>query len=381
MTIKVFAAIFLGFLSSAFARTWTDVYGRKFEGKVIEVKGEEVLMNIGGRQRQLKLGSFSKQDQEFLRGGGKVVSEAPPRNTRRPVTRHTTEIHADLGTSVRRIENNPAEKRWVYASPHFEFICNDDLGLSVVREFVWMFESIWQFCGSWPFDIPRLRAQERVRMKTYLVESKEDYVRMGGMPGSAGVYLPSRDIILIPFESLGIMGSNGSYRINRKRNDYVLRHEITHQLMRGETQQAAWFIEGSAEYAATVPFQVTRLLLTHHEKAVVDYVIGFGRENMGGWNLGRALTLPKLETMMSASYSGFQRIKNSYPYGLLVFTYFMKYDGEGDGARLTRYVNQLQQGVPEKEARKVLLDGRTFEQLQKDFASAWNQRGIRINFR
>ncbi|MEM9081854.1 MAG: hypothetical protein AAGC74_14315, partial [Verrucomicrobiota bacterium] len=290
------------------------------------------------------------------------------------------EIRADLSTPVQRLEVDPAGRRWVYASPHFEFICDDDLGLAVVREFVWMFESVWQFCGSYPYDLPRLRAKEQVRMKTYLVRDKADYVRMGGPPNSAGVYIPSRDVILIPFESLGIRGSNGSYNMDRSTTNFVLRHEIAHQLMKGETQQAAWFIEGSAEFAATVPFEVSRMLLTHHQNAVISYLTANGWKEQGGRKLGRLIVMQKLEGFMSDSYAGFQGTNNSYASALLLYYYFAQFEGDRKGTRLGKYVRQLQKGLPEQDARRELLGGKGYEQLERDVASAWNQVGIRLKF-
>jgi len=56
-------------------------------------------------------------------------------------------------------------------------------------------------------------------------------------------------------------------------------------------------------------------------------------------------------------------------------------DGEKDGARLTSYVARLLEGRTETEAREALLAGRSYDQLEKEFARAWDQLGVAVRFR
>lgn len=368
----------------AFGRTWTDSLGRQFEGELIRVEGEQVFLKVSGLQRSFKFSQLSSSDQRWLsRGGGAPAPTAASSTKKEPKRSSFTpsgqgqpkQINIDQSVPVTRIETNPAEKRWVYASPNFEFVCNKDLGLAKVREFVWMFEGVWSFCEQWPVHLPRLQAREQVRMRTLLVETEEDYVRLGGPPGSAGVYMPARDLVLIPFSSLRLdRGRRG------RQQEYVLRHEITHQLMKGQTQQAAWFIEGSAEYVASVPFAVNRVLADKHSEAVVDFLIARNVPPGKFRSEGRMMKLTSLEKFMTNSYSGFQRTPLAYPYGLVVFYYFAKLDGNKDGASLRAYVDALHRDKSEAEARKLLLRGRSWDQLEADMTRAWGLKGLKLKF-
>ena len=65
----------------------------------------------------------------------------------------------------------------------------------------------------------------------------------------------------------------------------------------------------------------------------------------------------------------------------MVFHYFARLDGRRDGANLQKYAEQLLAGRPEREARAALWNGRNNEQLEADFAKAWNQLGVVVRFR
>lgn len=366
--------------SSLSGRTWTDSLGRTFEGNLVSKDKISVVLDIGGLQRKIAINQLSEKDRIFLSGGRlPTASQAPSSRAHRKTSR-PTQLQANTGIEVVRLRSEPERKRWTYGSPNFEFICNEDLGYTVVREFAWMFESVWQFLAIQPYRLPRVQSQQNVRMKTYLVKTQADYARLGGPPGTAGVYKPSLDVIIVPFASLGITQTSGRYRINDLDNHHTLRHEVTHQLMHGQTHQAGWFIEGAAEYAATVPYKNTASLLTHHPKAIVEFVTAVGWNKQEGYNLGRNLTLPRLETFMIPDYASFQSHQNAYPYALLLYHFFLNLDGDQKGTGLVNYVAALQDGEPEPAARRHLLAGRSYETLEKEMKEAWNQFGLRLTF-
>lgn len=375
----LYSLLIIGLLmTNGVGRTWTDANGGKFEATLIRQEGSQVFLNVSGRQRSFKLSQLSAGDQRFLQSGGTAVPKATTSRRQDPAARSlpkSGQIQADTSIKIERLRVEPENKRWVYGSPNFEFICDEDLGFSAVKNFAWMFESVWQFCGTLPFDIPRLRAQQKVRMKTYLIKNQVDYVKLGGLPNSAGVYIPSQDVVLIPFSSLDLN------RAGLKDANNTLRHEVTHQLMTGQSQQAGWFIEGSAEYVATVPYDRTRLLVGRHTSSMAAYVSGYGWNGRQGHNLGKNVTFARLEEFMQPNYAAFQRQKHAYAYALVLYGYFAKFDGKKDGARLSQYVAALQDGRSEAEARKFLLAGRSYEQLEKEVASAWNVQGLRLSFK
>jgi hypothetical protein len=84
---------------------------------------------------------------------------------------------------------------------------------------------------------------------------------------------------------------------------------------------------------------------------------------------------------MLQSYEKYQETGQlSYGCSLLLTNYFLHMDGEGDGKRIKAFLQALRAGKKGEEAIAVLLDGRTYEQLQKDFSKALDSKGVDITF-
>ena len=372
------------------ARVWTDNLGRKFEAELLEITATSAVFVVNGLRRPIPLKNLSEADLLYLRKKerrGDTGRNPSPRPTPEPskvrlegtFAPGAPEMTANLQLPVRMVENDPVERRWVYRTPHFEFISDSFLKESLIRDFSWAFEVTYDYVTSLPVQKPRLHGANQ-RLRTFIFKNRADYMRAGGPSRSSGVYLPARDAILVPLSSLSSQTVTGGTVVRNRMSSRVLQHEITHYLMRGRTQQAAWFIEGSAEFVASVPFFQNRLLLSRHPGAVVDCITAFGWESLGGYRLGHAIELAPLNTFMAASPLEFKKFKNAYPYSLMVFYFFARLDGKKDGAHLKRYAEMLLEGRPEVEARAVLLDGRSENELQAEFARAWNLQGIKLSF-
>ena len=52
-----------------------------------------------------------------------------------------------------------------------------------------------------------------------------------------------------------------------------------------------------------------------------------------------------------------------------------------DAQRIKNYMKAIQSGTSEKEAQKLLLDGRTYEELAKEIEQKWRKAGVKIRFR
>jgi len=401
-------------------RTWKDSKGKQYQASILGVNSQKVtLRDSRGVFFQLSRAQLSAEDQKYVslwvkesRSQGKaqgnpfpstagVTGKKPKPQTRpKPVFTKKSSIVAsppqkrnkaydlpwpkqvtlDINFPIEIGDADNVKKRWVYNSPNFEFISNVQLGHDVIRNFAWMFEATYVYCSQLPFNLERTQLQGQRKMRTYLFSTYSEYLRQGGIPGSAGLYSTGSDVILIPLQSLGVRKVGSKWRTSKAKGNQTLTHEITHQLFRGPANSAPWFIEGSAEYVSTIPFEGTRFLISHHQKAVRDYVMGRGRKGQGGWALGKSVKYPNLKYFMTTSYGGFQAIPAAYPYALMFFHYWAHMDGAGDGARLRSYVQALQEGQLEPEARKILLDGRTWEQLEKEFQLKWGRLSMRIEY-
>lgn len=270
---------------------------------------------------------------------------------------------------------------WTYRSKHFEFVSNAPLRDHVVREFTALFELTHLYCGRLPFGLKRLQKASSDKLQVRLIENYSHYLREGGAPGSGGIYLTEPDLILVPFEGLGLEKKRGSYALDLNRSNQTLMHEATHMMMRGPLLKDGWFVEGAAEYVATIPFKNNTLLLDNHRDSIIRYVTGYGYRNGGGHNLGRRIELTSLRTFMECDYREFQRISNGYPYALLVFHYFAHSDGQGDGENLRQYAEALNRGAKSSTARKKLLAGRDYRTIEKLLTDSYLKDGIVLTFR
>ena len=178
------------------------------------------------------------------------------------------------------------------------------------------------------------------------------------------------------------MGSG--YMLDRDKSSKTLPHELTHQLTPNayfEKGSMGWFSEGLAEYVAATPYRAGTFMVRGNQKDIIDYVTGYGSKDMGGRALGTEIRMPALKTFMLQSYPEFlEQPQLNYGCGLLVTTYFLHMDGAGDGKRIKAFLQALHDGKEHEEAFKVLLDGRSFEQLQDELAKAWKRKGVEFTF-
>ena len=204
-------------------------------------------------------------------------------------------------------------KIWTYRSDHFEFVSDAPLRDHVVREFTALFELTHLYCSRLPFGLQRLQNGNDKNLKVRLIENYGHYLREGGAEDSGGIYLTGPDLILVPFEGLGLEKKRGSYALDLKRSNQTLMHEAAHMMMRGPLLKDGWFVEGAAEYVATIPIKKNTLLLENHHDSISRYVTGYGYHNGGGHNLGSNIELTSLRKFMESDYQTFQRFPMAIP--------------------------------------------------------------------
>ncbi|GAA5496971.1 hypothetical protein Rhal01_03159 [Rubritalea halochordaticola] len=400
--LPYFAAIsFLFPCQYACARTWTDTKGRKLEAELVNKSGNEVTLKreSDGKEFTVKVEIFSAEDREFVTEWEpksleekEDVTPAPKRVNGRKALDDVSEKHfsgewprlisADVSMEIEEDRGN--ENEYIYRSENYEFISNAKLSAVPVKRFAMLFEATKSYVQALPLGNSKAHRDTGDRYKVYLFETKSQYVRAGGPAQSAGVFMPSKGVIMVPFESLGLVGGAGSYRMDYERTNKTLPHEITHQITNAvyyAPGARGWYTEGLAEYVAVTPYRSGKFSCNNVERAVEEFVTGYSRKDNRGRALGEEINAPDLEKYMNMSYGEFTANGN-FNYGLaaLIVTYFCHYDGEGDGENLKNFLRALAKGESGKEAQKKLLAGRTFDELEKDIAKQWSRHGVKINF-
>ena len=388
--------IIFTFGGEAEGRLWTDRKGYAEEADLVKFDGKNATVRLkDGTEVTFGIDQLSDADQKFL-----LKSYVPEKPKPAPEEEggyfnwddpwpRTAEVK-DVEITVEK--EDVETKKFIYTSNHFRFICDVRLTGSVVSTFAKMFEASHEFCRVIPLTFRREVISDE-KFDVRLFETKAGYVKAGGPPASAGVFISGRgkNYVMVPLVSLGVQKFGSGYRRDREKDDSTLVHEIVHQLSPAcyfQPGARGWFSEGIAEYISNTPYRSGRFRIANNFDEVTDYFSAFGKDGRGGRNLGEEFTAPALKNFMTMPYGEFVANANfNYGLGLALVTYFIHLEGEGDAALLKKFLAKLHEKKrirspqDQKEVLDILLNGRTWEELQDDISKGWRRKGIKISFR
>ena len=369
-------------------RVWTDSQGRTVKAELLEVDGKSVVLLLpDGRKIPYAIEKLSKVDQAFIKKFGLDGKEGEsaviiPDNFD---DRWPDYAAAKGAVRIETIEENAAEKRFVYESANFRYQSDVALLNTVIGGFAVLFEATHEYCRTLPLSL-NSGIKQNGKYQIILFENKEDYIAAGGPPDSGGVYISEKNIVMVPLTSLGVQKFGSGYTLDRDKGNKTLPHEIVHQLTPPpyyEPGSDGWFTEGVAEYVAVTPYRSGSYNVRSNSKAIIAYATAWGIQGKSGRNLGTTLKIGPLKTFMMQPYSSFTSAnKANFNYGcsMLLANYFFHMDGEGDAKRIKSFLKAMKAGKKGEEALAILLDGRTWEQLQADIAAAYEKEKVTITF-
>ncbi len=404
----IFPLLVLFLVTDCPGRTWTSKEGVTFEGDLVEATVETATLNSTKLPKPLvvPIRELATPDQVFVRAWHaeqvrekEAVSRMHPYQRRQyellKATRRIAEnfegkwpgiVSAPDSLEVRDLSEEGAGKEFVYHSPHYEFVCDVKLKQSLVKRLAVLFEASREYCRQLPISSKKAHvAGIKHRNRILLFETKEGYTKAGGPPGSAGVYIGGKDVIMVPLTSLGVKKVGSSYSIDYDRENRTLPHELTHQLTDHyyfRPGARGWFSEGLAEYVGATPYRSGSFNVKKALTAIRDYATGFGRTDKGGRALGDDISAPDLKSYMLQSYGSFVANGNfNYGLGLLITTYFFHMDRDGDRVAISAFLRSLREGKEGEEALQVLRQGRSWDEMEEQISAGWRGRGVRIRFR
>lgn len=391
MKVLAILSLFLGLAHAADLRTWTDIQDRKVEAALLRVENQSVVLKLkDGREVPYPLAKLSPADRKYVEEARAALTGATP-------TKGTGDTAAKMNfdapwpelvkfsedPEIKTVEENAGEKRFIYESANYRYVCDVRLVQSVVKGFAVLFEATHLYCRSLPLAFNG-GTQTDGKYLILLFEKFEDYVKAGGPPSSAGVFIGGRNAVLVPLSSLGVKPLGSGYMLDRDKSSRTIPHELTHQLSPVayfDKGAMGWFSEGIAEYVGVTPYRSGTFNVRTNQKEFVEYVTAYGKKENGGRALGTKIQMPALKSFMLQDYASFQeQAQISYGCSLLLTNYFLHMDGAGDGKRIKAFLNALQEGKDGVASLDLLLDGRTFEKLQEEYVKAWSRKGIDITF-
>ncbi len=413
-------------LLSAEIRDWTSADGKVIKGEYVDTEDDSVILLIKGKEKRIRLSKLSEEDQEYIKEQQKKAGKHQVNKNFNAKWPGSTIMEDKL--RARMVSENEETGEFIYETSHFRFISPAQLSLQTVSEMGRIFEGTYTACKAIPLNFPcrRFNANKEVdetqqgeseekeeKMVARLFLTMEDYNRAvgPGHTGSAGLYRTPE--ILVPFESLGIVKRGRTYakESGGKLDPDTLIHELTHQMsLLGATYEVPiWFAEGVAEYARLATYKSGRFNFKGVKTNIKPYIIG--GPGISGRQLGSKFDAPSMEKFLNQSAREFQAaqgdaIQFNYGFSALLFYYFAHLDGKGDGARLKRWMRELQEtqrrGVmvranataaelaeADRKLRNMqanyhydkLLDGREWADVEKEFTKKVKKAlGIEVSF-
>ncbi len=339
-------------------RAWTDIQGRAMQAKVMGIEGDQVLFTLAsGQSVKVPLARLSPADQEFIKKST-ATPNAPTPTIASLITTGTIPIEKRVwpelvevptkSIEISIVEENPTEKKCIYRSESFEFIAEDKLAGSVMKEIARTFEATRALVEALPWGISPKPPASIGRYQAKFYETRKSYFAEGGPENSGGVYFSGDRIFRIPFQSLGLdMRGKTWFMDAGYRNDTII-HEITHQLMHDYLNLLpTWIIEGTAEYTESIPYNAGRFQAAKHEVGLKDYIRQ--RESQENMTLTEFrplmdhMKMPRDEWDQIASNTAGQgrSMRQLYFQSYALVYYFCHLDGDGKGTRFMKYLDAM----------------------------------------
>jgi hypothetical protein len=350
-------------------RAWTGLDGRRLDAVLVDADADTVLLRVPtGEEYRLELALLSEADTRYIARWRKSGANAI----------WPSEAKAKASDAIVIVREDTAKREFVYRSEHFQFASDIRISKSVVLEFSRIFEATYAALSALPLGHRLQPPKGETHFRTRVFQTREEYYRGGGFPGSAGLYVGETGEVLIPLSSLGVRVVGRRVVLNREIGNATLVHELVHQLAALDQKNVpVWYREGIADYLASCPYRTGRFSFDAPARAVVDFLrrpdglllpplrdfLGFGREEFYGANEGLG-----------------EEARTHYAGALLLVTHFFHSDGSGDAARIKAYVKALAAGRPQNVALALLIDGRTPEDLEFEMQTAWQTVGLRVAF-
>lgn len=327
-------------------RTWTTTDGKTFQAALVSVQGTQVNLRLGtGQLATIAVARLSPGDQAFVKGGG--VGSTGGASARVPVEKRIWPQKVEVDSraiEVKTITEDPGQQKCVYRTQNFEFIAQDKVAGSVMKEVARTFEATRSLVEALPWGIEPKPPKDLGFYQSKFYVSRANYIADGAPENSGGVYFSRDRIFRVPFQSLGLVQRGKTwFKDDNYRNDTLV-HEITHQMMHDFLPfLPTWVIEGTAEYTEMIPFRTGIFTAGAHERGIKDYLKEFGERGIRPPDIGSVLDHMSMtgEQWHAQANRGSSEQGRLYFASCLLVYYFCHLDGDGKGARFLKYLDKM----------------------------------------
>ncbi len=398
MQSRFFQLLFTSLLAASSgleARVWTNDSGSTISGNLVEVRDAELdILLADGRRvtipRKILSGTDNAYADEWLRRSRD--GEGPPPDDQFPQDQPVTD-----GNAVKNVVPTNWMDPWpkksgydgvimfkvypeveghnVYESDHFRIESPKPLDRSELDAIFIRFESSLAALAVLPFNL-RLALDPPVR---YVIRVHFDDASWKEAGGAAGEMVSISGTHFIIY--LKRTDPNPPISMELKKRDelpdfsYLAPiHIMTHWVMQfmGKTY---WLNEGLACYMEAMP--------EHDSMFNYEHDVAIAARSVPRTIRKSALSLPPLEKILTqeGAPAGSDKEQMKMKAGALLATvFFIRMDrGAGDMKNLRRYLQQIQRDGKGNPV-ELLLDGRTWKELEHDMVEAWRPHRVMLKF-
>lgn len=389
------------------SRTWTDLQKRTIEGTLVSADEKTIVVRMKKKQARIPLAKLSKDDREYVslwlktQATKTAATTDPPPKGPIPSKPNDPEqggvVSAPLEALVPRstgpiqafaVETGEKEAgAYAYTTPHFKFISDRPLTTRLVNGFSVLYEATYEAVKNLPWGARLDPGKGREHFVVKLFSKESDYLKAGGMPGSAGTAVGPLSLVQIRY--LGVRDTGRRLILEDIKANQVLIHELTHAL-RDHVDRGLpiWAVEGSADYVASAPYHPSgKYDFSKRMEAAVNYL---AKQRA----IQRSFTFPMgMEKFLGLSRTEFYQAEQGvgegaivhYAAALLTYSWFWHgdrgADGQGEpGAPIRKWLEAMKTEEDERRVRHILLDGRTHAEIEKQMQADY-RRLLTIKFR
>ena len=369
-------------------RMWTDSTGRTVEAAFAGMSGDSVTLKLrNGSTAAFPLTKLSQADQDWVKQNGEPKTPtstggSSPAKSNGASKEWPKSIALADAPKATAVKEDADAKEFIYRTEHFEFRCDAKLGSDVVREFGRMFEGTLQVNKELPLGIDPKPEPGQEYFVARLYTSKDDYLRDGGIKGSAGIYSRGAKSIKVPLVSLGVKLAGKRYMVEPGGASDTLIHEITHQMMNHWLSKIPeWLVEGSAMYVGSCKFHPSgRFTLPKLGQTVKNLEhLHQGKHTI--WHLDYLMHITPQQWAAGFGSNPDGTVQRNYTSAIALTYHFYHGDDKGDGAHMVAFMNDLAAGKKWEEAQNEhLIRGRTYAQIEKEMAATLRKGGVTVEF-
>jgi len=339
-------------------RVWKSSDGKAIEASLIQADRTAVILKLrNGREATVPLERLSEEDRKHV-----ADLMTTGRNLRVGTMPAETKIDPNLPA-----EGGPK----TYTTAHFTFECETEVTKAFISEASRVFEGTLEAVRALPLGLDPKPAEGETRFRTLFLErgtfesefNKNRAEAEAANPGDgetvappgagtnnvanvAGVYIPKRKEVLVPYTSLGVSMSGSKVSLRRSSDTSTLIHEVTHQVMHEWLPvMPLWLGEGLAEYLSAVPYQNGRFEFKNSvaglkESLREDYRIDEGEE----------VLIYRPHELVDLPNAGWSGVSLDYLSAMMLTYYFVHLDQpEKPCATLASYLSLLGQSKEDVE--------------------------------